>query len=457
MSPLDLVLRNGSVVRAREGVFRADIGVSDGRIAVIAQTGADLDAVDEVDVSGLHVLPGAVDPHAHIGMGGGMDEYAPDTAAAAIGGVTSVFYILMHSGSYVEQVGEHLAAAEGTANIDFAYHLTLMSDEHLTELDELRARWGINSFKYFMSFRGNEGAYLGVEGTDDGQFYEILTAVAKRNGVLAVHPENIEIVWKLRDRLMTSGREDLPAWNESRPAFTEAESIARAAYLAAQVGCATYFVHCSSEEALTAISNARAQFPDTPLYAETCPHFLTHHEGSDVGVLGKVNPPLRTPSDNAALWDQLVDGSIDTVGSDHVGRRRERKAGSLWTASAGFPGLPTTLPVLLSEGHLRRGVPLERIVDVTARRPSEILGLGNRKGDIRVGLDADLAVVDLSWTRRPTADRLGTWSDYSLYEETELTGWPRYTFLRGQLLQHDGQWRAPAGIGKHLGRPDSPG
>lgn len=453
MPPLDLLIQNGSVVRAREGVFQADIGVKDGRVAVIAEPGAELEALEHVDASGLHVLPGAVDPHAHIGMGGGMEEYSPDTAAASIGGVTSLFYILMHSGSYVEHVEEHLAAAEGTANIDYAYHLTLMGDHHLTELDELHSRWGINSYKYFMSFRGEEGAYLGVEGTDDGQFFEILTAVAGRGGVLAVHPENIEIVWTLRDRLKDSGRDDLPAWNESRPAFVEGESIARAAYLAAQVGCATYFVHCSGHEAMTAVREARRRFPDTPFYAETCPHFMTHHEGSDVGVLGKVNPPLRTPADNEALWADLIDGSLDTVGSDHVGRRRERKQGSLWTASAGFPGLPTTLPVLLSEGHLKRGVPLERIADVTARRPAEIFGLGHRKGDIRVGLDADFAIVDLSWTQQPTAELLGTWSDYSLYEDVQITGWPRYTYLRGQLLQQDGQWQASTGVGHHLGRP----
>jgi dihydropyrimidinase len=450
MRPMDTVIKNGTIVRPREGTFKADLGIRDGRIAAIGSPG-ELDGHEVHDVDGLYVLPGVVDPHAHIGMGGGMDEYTPDTGAAAIGGVTTVFYILIHPGSYREYVAEHLDEAVGTTHTDFGYHVTLMTDDHVGELDALAEDYGIRSYKYYMSFRGDEGAYLGVESTDDGQFLSILAGVAKQDGVLAVHPENIEIVWRLRDRLISEERDGLKSWNESRPPFTEAEAILRAAYLGSVAGCRLYFVHCSCAAALDAVLDARARYPNLDLYAETCPHFLTHHDGSDVGILGKVNPPLRTPEDNMALWRRLVDGSIDTVGSDHVGRRREKKQGTIWTASAGFPGLPTTLPVLLSEGHLKRGVPLERIAEATSQRPAEIFGLADRKGDIRIGLDADLAIIDLSWTRRPRAEALGTWSDYSLYEDVELTGWPRLTFLGGQLVQQDGEIVVEAPLGGYLG------
>lgn len=445
--PFDIVVRGGTVVRPRELPFAADVAIHDGRIAALAAPETALEGERVIDASGLHIMPGAVDPHAHIGMGGGMDEYGPDSGAAALGGVTTIFYILMQPGPYGPIVREHLDASAGRCWTDHAYHLTLMTDEHAEELPQLWGEFGISSFKYFMSFRGQEGAYLGVSGTDDGAFMMLMHAVAEQGGVLMVHPENIEIVWRLRERLMASGRDDLRAWNESRPPLTEAESIGRAAFLAGQKGCPLYFVHVSSALALQELKVAQQRFPGAVLYGETCPHFLTHTEASPVGTLGKVNPPLRTESDVEALWAALEVGALDTVGSDHVGRRRAAKDGTIWTASAGFPGLPVTLPVLLSEGHRKGRLSLSRIAHLTAARPAEIFGLAGRKGDIAVGLDADLAIVDLDWEREPAAEWLGTWSDYSLYEGWPLRGWPRYTLVRGTVVQEEGVL-----VGKPAGR-----
>jgi dihydropyrimidinase len=412
------------------------VGIAGGRIAAVATPGT-LTGGPVEDVTGLYVLPGVVDPHAHIGFGGGTDEYAPDTRAALLGGTTSVFYILIHAGAYVPQVRAHLEHIAQSSYVDVGLHLTLMTDEHLTELEEL-ASLGVRSFKYYMSFRGEEGAYLGVTGTDDGAFYAILEAVAKINGVLAIHPENIEVVWRLRDRVRAQGRDDLKAWGLSRPQFTEAEAVARAAYLAGSIGTQLYLVHLSGTEAVAALRSVRQNFPNLTVYGETCPHFLTHHEDMDLGVVGKVNPPLRTAADNDYLWQAITDGTLDTVGSDHVARKRAAKAGTIWQASAGFPGMATILPVLITEGHLKRGIPLSRLVAVASKNPAQIFGVGDRKGDIRVGLDADLVVVDLEQRRPADPTWLGSYADYSLYEDWPLAGWPRLTYLRGRLVQRDG-------------------
>jgi dihydroorotase-like cyclic amidohydrolase len=252
-----------------------------------------------------------------------------------------------------------------------------------------------------------------------------------------VHTENIEIVWRLRDELMQSGRDDLKAWNDSRPPSTEAEAIYRAAYFANEFSCPLYIVHVSSDAAMREIELDRQRFRDLTLYAETCPHYLTHSYESPIGSVGKVNPPLRAPSDAEALWHALARGAIDTLGSDHVGRRLEKKQGSIWKASAGFPGLPTTFLTLLSEGHHKRGIPLERIADVCARTPARIFGLGDRKGDLKLGFDADLVLVDLDAEWKVTAAQLGTWSDYSLYDGWTFKGKPRMTFVRGRKIVED--------------------
>lgn len=431
------MLQGGTVVRARERHFRADVGISGGRIAAIGAAGSLRDATETRDVSGLHLFPGAIDPHVHIGFGGGMEEYSTDTRAAALGGVTSFFHILIDSGSYVPLVEEHIREAKERSVLDFGFHATLMTSEHLQEMERLRSA-GVRSYKYFMSFRGSEGAYLGVEGTDDGAMLDVFNAVAEMGGVLMVHPENIEVVWRLRERLQNSGRDDLRAWNDSRPPFVEAEAIGRAAHFAAFTGAQVYFVHMSGEQAIDAAVQSRLRFPGTQLFVETCPHFLTHTFDSEVGNIGKVNPPLRSTNDIESLWTAIADGSVDTVASDHSGRRRKAKERSIWEANAGFPGLPLTLPVLLSEGYHRRGLSLSRIAEVTSKRVAEIYGIDDRKGDIAIGMDADLAIVDLDWAREVDAAWLRTYSDYSLLDGWTIMGWPRLTLRHGELVQKDG-------------------
>ena len=457
MASYELLVKDGILVRPGAPPEAGDLAVDRGRIVAIDEPGRLAAGHRTIDAGGLHVMPGGIDPHVHLGMGGGFESFRADTGSAAIGGVTSLFTILIDSGPYEPVVERHHDVLDRVSHVDFGFHLTLMTDAHVDSLGGGAERWGINSFKYYMSFRGEEGAYLGIAGTDDGAFHRILTGVAGVGGVLQIHPENIEVVWRLREAVRASGRDDLRAWDESRPAFVEAESVWRASFFADVVGTRVYFVHLSSEAALDAVRGARAAFPEATLLAETCPHFLTHTHESELGVVGKVNPPLRSRNDRAKVWEALLDGDIDTVGSDHVGRRLDQKQGSIWTASAGFPGLPTILPILLSEGYQRRGLPLPEIARLSAQRPAEIFGCSDRKGALRVGMDADLAIVDLDWTREVDAGMLGTWADYSIYDGRSLTGWPRYTVVRGAVVQENGELVGPPGWGEYLRRHPPPG
>ena len=452
MGSYELLVKNGTLVRPGAEPEPADLAADRGRIVAVERPGRLADGARTIDASGLHVMPGAIDPHVHLGMGGGFDSFEADTASATIGGVTSLFTILIDSGPYEPVIAAHHRVLDRVSHVDFGFHLTLMTDDHVSKLEALADRWGINSYKYYMSFRGDEGAYLGIEGTDDGAFHHIASGVADVGGVLQIHPENIEVVWRLRDDVRASGRDDLRAWDDSRPAFVEAESIWRASFFADLVGASVYFVHLSSAAALAAVRGARRAFPGAVLLAETCPHYLTHTHDSELGTVGKVNPPLRSGEDRDAVWGALLDSTVDTVGSDHVGRRLEVKQGSIWTASAGFPGLPTVLPILLSEGHHRRGIALGEIARMVSQRPAEIFGCADRKGDLRVGMDADLAILDLGWTREVDASLLGTWADYGIYDGWTLTGWPRYTVVRGTVVQENGTLVGRPGWGEYIRR-----
>ena len=450
MTDYDLIIRGGTVVRAGIAPELIDVAVTDGRIAALLAPGTPVDAAEAIDATGLHVLPGSIDPHLHIGVGTGIDEYPGETGAAALGGVTTVFSILSNPGSYLPVLEEHVERANATSRVDFGFHAVLMTEGHLEELDAVKERFGLRSFKYFMSFRGDEGKYLGVEGTTDGKLWEILSAVGERDDLLFVHAENLEVVWSLRDELQASGRDDLAAWDDSRPPFVEAEAVRRVTYFAQHLGTRLYLVHISTADSLEQIRRARAEFPDLELSVETCPHYLTHTVDFEGGVIGKVNPPLRRPEHLEAVWEAIADGTVSTIGSDHVSRKRATKDGSIWTASAGFPGAPTSLPVLITHGHLERGIPLERLVELTAKEPATLLRIDDRKGDIAVGLDADLAIIDL--TARRTADPawLGTNSDYSLYEDEQLAGWSRHTLVRGVPVVRDGEIVGEPGTGNYV-------
>lgn len=435
-----------------EGPVQADIAVKDGRIAALLAPGSLVDAADTVDARGLHIFPGVVDPHVHIGLANGLADWETETRSAAIGGVTSIFTYLMGGESYLPIIAENLEAARQTAIVDYGMHIVPCAEVHLAEFERYLAS-GITSFKYFTSFRGEEGAYLGITGSDDGYLFRYLREVAAAPGALAcVHPENIEIVWQLRAELQAAGRDDLMAWNDSRPDYVEAECVSRTMLYAARLGAPLYLVHFSSEAALVELRAARQRFPGGTFWAETCPQYLTHTSEDPIGSLGKVNPPLRSSADVEALWAALFDGTINTIGSDHVPRKRGRKQGSIWTASAGFPGTATILPILLSEGYHRRGLPLERIASLTAANPARAMGVSHRKGTIRVGADADFALVDLDAQRTLDPAALGSFSDYSLYEGWQVRGWPVTTIRRGEVIAAGGDVVAVPGSGEYLAR-----
>jgi dihydropyrimidinase len=138
-----------------------------------------------------------------------------------------------------------------------------------------------------------------------------------------------------------------------------------------------------------------------------------------------------------------------------VPRKRATKEKGIWQASQGFPGTATILPVLLSEGYHKGRLSLERIAQVLTSRPADIFDLP-QKGRIQVGLDADLAIVDLNQTRVVKAEELGSFSDYSLYDGWNLKGWPRMTIVRGVPVMEEGRIVGPAGYGNYLARIPNP-
>jgi len=444
MGEIELKLTGGTVMLPGVGLAGADILISGGRIAAIASPGQGAPAVETVALDGLTVLPGAIDAHIHLGHGADISrprvpsDAASETGAAAMGGVTCFIPYVMGAEPYAPVFDELVSVTDSGARIDFGLHFVIATDAQLAELPGYIAR-GVPTAKLFMNIRGNEGARLGLPGADDGFLFRLLEVLAAHGGMLCPHPENIEVAWVLRDRVMAAdpeGRRGLAAWNDTRPPFVEADALARACHFGRITGTPVHAVHTSSGEALDAA--VRQRQAGSRVSIETCIHYLTHDTSSDIGVIGKVNPPLRAPEDREALWRGIAEGHIDTIGTDHIHRPVSSKEGGIWKAQPGFPGLDAFLPALLTEGHARRGIALESLVEMVTVNPARVMGLAPAKGAIRPGADADLAILDLGARWVVDKSALATDAGYSIYEGQEMACRVVHTLSRGRFVQRDG-------------------
>lgn len=458
---LDLILKNAQLALPGGGLVPGAVGVAGGRIAVVAETAENLDASEVIDCNGLWLLPGVVDPHVHFDFGDPETDFLTESRSAALGGTTSV--ISFHRSKNLDDSFPGVRArAETQSCIDFGLHFGLTSQFHVESLYETAHRFGVSSFKLYMMYKGAAGLAKGFTEIDDALLYSALKATAAIPGaVMGVHCENVEVIPVLRSPLKLAGRNDLRAWNEQSPGFLEAENVFRVCYFAAQTGTPVNIVHMSSRDSMEIARDQREmrrrRHYTSPVYVETCPHYLVMDDEWSAGILAKVNPPVRTRADIEALWEGVFDGSVTTIGSDHVARKRETKEKDIWGASAGFPGSGLLLPLLLHEGFHRRGLPLKRIVELTSSNAARIYNMP-MKGEIAVGKDADLLVVDPDHERTVDYAVSESYSDYSPYQGMTLKGWPVRTLVRGRTVMRDGHITDAARVspwGRYISRMPS--
>lgn len=435
----DKRIAGGKVFLEGSGLVMADLLIADGAVAGVISPADDAEAAETVDAQGCWVLPGAIDPHVHLGkdirIPRDADDAALETASAAAGGVTSMLVYLMSSNSYTDEVDIADGAMRGNSYVNYGYHFVLGTDQHLKEIPDYIAG-GVSSFKFFMNFRDDEGSYLGLPGNDDSFMYRLLELAAANGAMVNPHPENIELVRMIRAQERDESLNPLEAWNAARPPFVEAEAAQRVAYLAKATGASVYCVHTSSGEAVEAIRRQQASYPN--IFIETCTQYLTLDTDADAGVFAKVNPPVRPRADVEALWEAFKNGGIDTVGSDHNARHKSNKEEKdIWSASAGFPGTGGMLLLTLSEA-LARNIPLGDVVNAISTNSAKLFGMYPRKGTIRVGADADLVVIDPHGQTHIEADSQYSAADYTPWEGVSVPLAVRHTIVGGESVFSNG-------------------
>lgn len=452
MVTVDLVLENAHIVFPAIGVRRGSIAVKDGKILAVLTDGESLETRRTIDCTGKWVLPGAIDAHTHFGFGTD-DDFRTETRGAAWGGTTTALSFF-RAKDLAAAFPDELARSSEASYIDYGYHFGITDHSHVDGIDRFVDEFGVSSFKLYLMYKGAAGAAQGFTEIDDGLLFHAMEKVASVPGaLLSVHCENTEVVPYLRQKVMAAGGEGLVAWDEQSPDYLEAENVHRVAYFSKVTDCPVNIVHLSSSEAL---AEARRHHGENHpnLHVETCPHYLSLTRDSECAVLGKVGPPLRRSHDVDDLWEGIREGLIDTIGSDHVARKRSTKETTIWDASMGLPGTGLILPILIHEGVHRRGIPIETIAAVTSSNVARQYHIAG-KGEITPGFDADLVVIDPELERTIDATELHSYADYSPYEGMTTRGWPVMTVLRGQVIVEDGELLGDAGQGRFLSRRPS--
>ena len=449
----DVIIRNARIVDHR-GVYRAGIVIKDGKVERIGSEESLPSGDRTIDARDNFVLPGIVDPHLHLGSGMEIEkEILTETRAAATGGVTTIITLLRerYRESGETLLGPYLAKRErleqivrANASVDVTFNVGIENRQHVQEIPRYAEEMGLTSFKFTKGYRPHFA--------DDGMIYLGMNIIRDLGApcVAMVHCENLDIVEILRAKMIEDGRTDLPAYTEAAPGFCEAEVMSRMLYLAKVTGCPLYIPHTTIAEGLELAAEYKAK--GLAVTVETCPHYLTFTKDSPLGPLAMVNPPLREKRDQAALWWGLRNGVVDCVGSDHVTNLRRQKPAMFRYESPGFPGVATTLPVLLSEGVNKSRLSLERLVEVCCLNPAKAFGLYPRKGVLQIGSDADLVIVDLHRKVKITPEILHSASDYTLYDGWELEGWPLMTLVRGNVVTEDGEIVGKPGLGRFISR-----
>ena len=418
----------------------------------------------KINGNGLVSIPGIIDTHIHYGVYSPIDEAAKtESHAAAIGGVTTMMRMLRLGSSYTNLLVPQLIASSQNHYVDYTIHASIFNNEQIDEMKFCLEKW-ITSFKLYMNLGGDVGhVYMDMEpgvnalreakvNVTSDIVKKVVEKAASLNCPVLVHAEDYESCACGIKTAKEKNKDGLAAWSESRSTESEVKAIKTISKFARECNCTLYFVHIGSTDALNQIQEERKN--GTKIFVETCPHYLTLSYEKQNGYLAKVMPPIRSTNDVENIWKAVNDGIINTIGTDHVANqlKLKLKGNDVWDALAGFPGIGTLLPILLSEGVNKNRITLEKLIQITSSNAAKIFGMFPKKGTLEIDSDADITMIDLKKEKKVSSELFGSFSDYIVYDGWNLKGWPVKTIVRGTTVAEDFEVIGKRGFGKMVAR-----
>ena len=420
----DLLIRNGSCVLPR-GAEDTDVGVRDGHIVALG-VGADATADQTFDATGLHVLPGLIDPHVHLRDPGNkaVETIPSGTKGAVLGGLTAVFDMPNTSPPIVDakRLAWKQSYVEDVAWCDMGLYFGA-TKTNIPSLASLELSRGVCAVKIFA---GSSTGDLMIE--DDEHLEKAMRSGRRR---IAFHSED---EYRLQDRkpMFKSGDPyaNHMVWRDEECAFL---GTRRLMALARKTGRPAHILHVSTRQELDYLKDFRD--------IATCEVLLNHLTQAAPDCydrlegFGVMNPPIRGEEHRAAAWQAINDGTVDTVGSDHAPHPRDRKLLPWPDCPAGLTGVQTLVPIMLD--HVNAGrLSLARMVDLMSAGPARVYGVVG-KGRLAAGYDADFTLVDMKRQRRIEESWIVSPCGWTPFAGMQVTGWPVATIIRGNIVMRD--------------------
>jgi dihydroorotase len=401
----------------------------------------------KTDLKGLLVLPGLIDAHVHLRdeEKAYKEDFYTGTAAAAVGGFTTVFDMPNNSPvtMSVETLRNRVAAAKNRILVNVGFYSAFPDG---VECLESMVREGVVGFKLFMAEQIG-----GLDIGDDAALLEAFRIVSKLGSLTAVHAEDSSTLRRNEDQFRRLGKNDANAFLKAHSEDVEVKAVKHLLGIDREAGMRIHFCHVSTKNGLHVIVEAKKAA--LPVTCEVTPHhlFLSSEDLFGAGTLAVTMPPIRDKLQSEALWDGIRDGSVDILVSDHAPHAlTEKEAERVWDAKVGVPGLETTLPLLLTE--VKRGrLAIGDVVRLMSEKPSGIFKLKN-KGMIRSGFDADLTIVDIDKKHRVDAASFRSKAKYSPFDGRLVEGKAVRTIVCGQVVMEDGEIQAKPGSGEIVRR-----
>ncbi|MDO4594573.1 MAG: dihydropyrimidinase [Tissierellia bacterium] len=453
------LLKNGIIITDKY-TKNADLLIEDEKILAIGKF--DEDKYDKVyDMTDKYIMPGMIDAHTHMELQQSkeyrsLDDFYTGTVAAAVGGTTTIIdhmafgddgADLHNSFNTYKELGKKAA-------IDYAFHgvFQRVDGAILKELKHMVEEEGVLSFKGYSTY----GYAL-----SDEDFFRIFKQMKESNGLLTIHSENDQMTNYLRDKFIKDNKTDAIYHALSRPNETEEEAVDTMLNLAKMADDApVYIVHTSTKEALNSLRRAKENGQKN-VFCETCTQYLTltdekyYENGNEEGLKYIMAPPLRKKEDNEALWQGVIDGTVDVIATDHCPFTLEEKKNGLndfTKAPGGAPGVEERVRVIFSEGVMKDRISPERFVEVMSTNPAKIFGLYPQKGSLAIGSDADITVIDPKKEEVLTYKNIKGLSEYTPYEGMKIKGSISHVFSRGKLVAKNNEFLGERGYGKWLYR-----
>ena len=406
-------------------IVEGDLRVSNGLIKTVAPFGGLQPEIGElvIDGTGLHLLPGVIDPHVHFRDPGNpeKEDLESGSRAAAAGGITSFLDMPNTSPNATNRLAleEKIAAAAKKAVTHHGFFIGATTN-NVSDLQSVQGMDGICGIKIFM---GSSTGNLLVH-----EQKHLENIFANTEGIIATHAED-EI--RLQSRIAEfKHRTDIAAHAECRDIECALIATKRATALAKDHSHRLHIVHLTSGKEADWLSSKKGDLITT----EVCTQHLTFDQDDveKLGVRALMNPPIRYTEDKEKLWSRLKDGTIDCIVTDHAPHTLEAKSVGFPKAPAGMPGVETSLPRMLT--HAKEGkCSISDIVKWMCAGPAKVYAIKN-KGSLIEGFDGDLTLVDLENHRIIQDSDTWTRVGWTPYDGMELTGWPMYTIVDGNVV-----------------------